>query len=187
MVAISSVNGLFFRVAFLFTISFFCFKDVNSILQNSYVLVLGQAMNLPSLTMSQYNAQLGLFGILFLFLSVGDLIPLLESNKKYFNSIVPFRLFIFFILTALSYLWESNLYLHNNAVFIYSFIEVWINFIVFGALREERNEEFKRSNQFAYEQRIIEVEEVEEEEEEPVLTSVQEIEQIMMEDEDADE
>lgn len=177
MAAISSVNGLFFRVAFLFTLSFLCFKDVNSILQNSYMMVFTQAMNLPALTLSQYSAQLGLFGTLFLFASASDFIPLLENNKKYFNSIVPFRLFLFFGITALSYLWESNLYLHNNAVFTYCFIEVWINFVILGALRDERNEEFKRLNQFANDALIIEEEE--EEDTDPVLTSAQEIEQIV--------
>ncbi|QLQ78603.1 hypothetical protein HG537_0A08500 [Torulaspora globosa] len=174
MAAISSVNGLFFRVAFLFSLAFFCFKDVNSILQNSYVLVFTQAMNLPALAISQYSAQLGLFGILFLFASISDLVPLLENNKKYFNSIVPLRLAVFFALTACSYLWESNLYLHNNAVFTYCFIEVWTNFVILGALREERNEEFKSLNRYSNEAALEE----EFEDESIVLTSAQEIEQI---------
>lgn len=178
MAAISSFNGLFFRVAMLFALAFFCFKDVNSILQNSYMAVFTQAMNLPALSMSQYSAQLGLFGILFLFAAVSDLIPLLERNQKYFNSVVPFRLFMFFTLAGLAYLWESNLYLHNNVVFTYCFIEVWVNFIVLGALREERNEQFKSSNQFSSQAIIVEESENNDEDSE-VLTSVQEIEQIV--------
>ncbi|QLL33747.1 hypothetical protein HG536_0F00720 [Torulaspora globosa] len=176
MAAISSVNGLFFRVTFLFSLAFFCFKNVNSVLQNSYMLVFTQAMNLPGLAISQYSAQLGLFGILFLFASISDLIPLLENNKKYFHSIVPLRLTIFFALTACSYLWESNLYLHNNAVFTYCFIEVWVNFVILGALREERNEELKSQNRYSNDAAMED--ELEDENSNIVLTSAQEIEQI---------
>lgn len=176
MAAISSVNGLFVRVVFLFGLSFFCFKDVNLILENSYMMVFTQAMNLPALAMSQYSAQLGLFGVLFLLTSISDLIPLLEKNKSYFNSAVPFRLFVFFALTACSYLWESNLYLHNNVVFTYCFIEVWVNFVILGALREERNEDFKKLNQFA---NSSVVEEEASEDSSTILTSTQEIEQIV--------
>lgn len=181
MAAISSFNGLFFRVAFLLGLTFCCFKNVNLILQNSYMAVFTQAMHLPALSMSQNSAQLGLFGLLFLFSAISDLIPLLEGNEKFFGSVVPFRLFMFFTLTALAYMWESNLYLHNNAVFTYCFVEVWINFIILGALREERNEQFKNSNQFSA-QAVI-VEEVKDNDEnsdsDVILTSAQEIEQVV--------
>lgn len=178
MAAISSFNGLFVRVVFLFALAYFCFVDINKILENSYVLVLTQAMNLPGLMMSKNSAQLGVFGILFLLSAVQDLIPLLETNKKHFNSIVPVRLLIFFILTGMSYMWESNFYVHNNAVFIYSFIEVWINFVVFGALREERNNEFTRVREGYTEEENYEVEDDNFGESEPTLSSAQEIEQI---------
>ncbi|CAI4034516.1 hypothetical protein SMKI_10G3090 [Saccharomyces mikatae IFO 1815] len=154
--ALNSTNVAFFRVAFLFTISFFCLKNVNSILENTYFLVLTQAMNLPQLTLSRYNGQLGLFALLFALNGIHDLIPLLENNVGYFQSIVPARLLLFFILTAISYLWESNLYVHNNSVFIYCFAEVWINFLLYNAIREEKNESFKRLNQFMVSEEDIE-------------------------------
>lgn len=148
-------------------------------------------MRLPMLTMSPYSGQLGTFGILFLMLAFSDLLPLLESNRKYFYSIVPARLTIYFVLTALSYLWTSNLYLHNNAVFLLCFNEVWMNFVIYGAIREERNEEFKRSSQFINNSELLEEEEEEEreeeaeelaEDEEVLLTSAQEIEQLQEDD-----
>lgn len=179
MAAISSFNALFFRIAFLSGLGFFCFKDVNSILQNSYMEVFTQAMNLPALNISTYSAQLGLFGLLFMFAAISDLIPLLEGNSKYFNSVVPFRLFVFFILTALAYQWESNLYLHNNVVFTYCFIEVWVNFVALGALREERNEQFKRSNQFSSEAIIVDESDHGDEDSVHILTSAEEIEQVV--------
>lgn len=143
MTVLSSVNLLLIRVTFLCAIAFFCFKNVTSILDNSYILVLTQAMDLPQLIMSQYSAQLGLFGFLFILLALTDLVPLLEDNKTYFYSIVPIRLFAYFITASLSFVWNSNLYLHNNAVFIYSFIEIWINFLIYNALREEKETDLR--------------------------------------------
>lgn len=149
------------------------------------MIILTHSMNLPMLTMSPYSGQLGTFGILFLMLAFSDLLPLLESNRKYFYSIVPARLLVYFVLTALSYLWTSNLFLHNNAVFLFCFNEVWMNFVIYGSIREERNEEFKRTGQFTNNAEILEDDDVEEElrqEDDVFLTSVQEIEQLQDED-----
>ncbi|OXB42681.1 hypothetical protein B1J92_H00550g [Nakaseomyces glabratus] len=145
---LSAQNLILLRSALLLTIAFFCIKNVNSILQNSFFLVLSQAMELPALSMSQYSGQLGMFSILFFFAALNDLVPLMEDNKTYFRSIVPVRLTVFFIIGAIAYLWTENLYFHNNAVFIYCFIEIWINFLLLNAVREERNEEFKREHRF---------------------------------------
>lgn len=172
MGVLSSFNVIFVRITFLSTLAFFCLKDVNIMLKHSFVVVLTQAMNLPALTLSSHSAQLGLFSILFILMATNDLIPLLEKNKKYFESIVPVRLMLFFVLTGLSYYLEDNLYLHNNAVFIYSFCEVWINFLIFSAVREERNSDIERDNQFMDSQLIGE-----EESEFPISTT-QQIEQI---------
>ncbi|SSD59704.1 uncharacterized protein SCODWIG_01465 [Saccharomycodes ludwigii] len=106
-------------------------------------------MNLPALVLSPYSAQLGVFSYLFALVAITDLIPLLERNYMFFESIVPFRLMIFFLVTATSFVMKDNLYLHNNVVFVYGFVEIWLNFLAFSALREEKNE------RFANEKRII--------------------------------
>lgn len=139
MALLSSFNLLFIRIAFLLTVAFFCLKNVNSILNNSYFEIFTQAMDLPGVQMSQYSAQLGVFSIAFVLLALNDLIPLLENNKQYFYSIVPVRLMGFFILTTVSYYGHDYYYLHNNCVFIYSFVEVWLNFLIYNSIREERN------------------------------------------------
>lgn len=112
------------------------------------MLVLTQAMNLPALQMSPYSAQLGIVSFLFALSAINDLIPLLEKNTRHFQSVVPFRLMIFFIVTGLSFLLQDNLYLHNNAVFVYGFCEVWMNFLIFVALRDERNDDTAATNGF---------------------------------------
>ncbi|CCF55759.1 hypothetical protein KAFR_0A03240 [Kazachstania africana CBS 2517] len=174
MAALNSVNTLFFRIVFLLTISFFCFKDINVILENSYFQTFTDAMNLPSLTLSKYNAQLGLFGVLFAYLALLDFIPLLENNTMYFYSIVPVRMLLFFVFTTLSYMWESNLYLHNNSVFVYSFSEVWINFIIYSALREEKNNEVNQRSKFINEEFLTEDEPFESKKEHSEVLPVEE-------------
>lgn len=153
---LSSQNLILFRTVFLLTISFFCIKDVTSILQNTYFLVLTQAMDLPALSLSPYSGQLGLISFVFLLLALHDIVPFLEGNKVYFRSIVPVRLTIYFIIGAVSFLWVDNLFVHNNAVFIYSFVEIWINFLLLNAVREERNEDFRQEHQFMNEEDIVE-------------------------------
>lgn len=156
MTVLTSVNVLYFRVAYLFTLAFFCFKNVNSILDNSYFLVFTQAMALPQLTMSQYSAQLGLIGMLFGMLAFTDLIPLLEDNRTYFYSIVPIRLLGYFVVATLSYTWRSNYYLHNNVIFIYSFSEIWINFVIYNSLREEKEVRYRTEEKRRYNDETIE-------------------------------
>lgn len=139
MAILSSFNLLFIRISFLLTLAFYCLKDVNIILNNSYFDVLTQAMNLPAIQMSRFSGQLGFFSVLFVLLAINDLIPLLEDNRQYFFSIIPVRLTGFFILTTVSYWGQDYYYLHNNVVFIYSFVEVWLNFLIYTSIREERN------------------------------------------------
>lgn len=148
MSVLSSTNVTYFRIVFLLSLAFLCLKDIGIILDHSFVMVLTQAMQLPALQLSPYSAQLGVFALLFTLSAFHDLIPLLENNMKFFKSIVPFRLMMFFIVTALSFLMTNNLYLHNNAVFIYCFCEVWINFLLYSALRDENVADMSSRNQF---------------------------------------
>lgn len=143
MAIISSSKVLFVRIAFLFALSYYCLKDVEFILRNSTLVAFSHSMNLPQLVINKHSSQLGLFSLLFFFAGLHDLIPLLEKNHTYFLSIVPTRLTFFFIVTGLSFYQEHNLYLHNNAVFAYGFIEIWTNFLIFTSLREERNTRFE--------------------------------------------
>ncbi|SCU85607.1 LAFA_0D16666g1_1 [Lachancea sp. 'fantastica'] len=148
---LSSVNITFFRVGFLAFLAFACLKDVNIILSNASFLMFTKAMNLPALVMPSYSAQLGLFAVVFSLMALQDFIPLLERNTTYFESIVSLRLFFFFAITAYGYCVSGNLFLHNNAVVIYGACEIWINFLIFTALRDEKNERFKVANRVVLE------------------------------------
>lgn len=117
--------------------------------------VFTEAMNLPSVQISPYSTQLGIICLLFVFMGLNDLIPLLEDNKQYFLSMVPFRLLCFFIITGLSYFMMDNYFVHNNVVFIYSFMEIWLNFLIYNCLRDERNEDFKLQNKILEEAELL--------------------------------
>lgn len=146
MALLNSFNLIFLRISILFTIAYFSVTNVDKILSNSYIEVFTDAMNLPSVQISPYSTQLGIISLLFIFMGLNDLIPLLEDNKQYFLSMVPFRLLCFFIITGLSYFMMDNYFIHNNIVFIYSFMEIWLNFLIYNCLRDERNEDFKLQN-----------------------------------------
>lgn len=76
-------------------------------------------------------------------LGLTDLIQLFVDNVKYFESIVPTRLTIFFGVSAYSYLVTDST-LHNDFVFVYSFLEIWFNFLLYNILREEKHARNKK-------------------------------------------
>ncbi|AMD22473.1 HHL297Cp [Eremothecium sinecaudum] len=139
MAIFSSITAIYIRIGFLFTLAYLSVKDVTAVLNHPFVLLLSQAMSLPMLNMNPFGAQLGLISLIFCMLAISDLIPLLEKNKKYFKSLVPFRLMMYFTIAVVSYLYESNLYIHNNAIFVYCFCELWLNFLIVTALKEEES------------------------------------------------
>ncbi|AGO10620.1 AaceriABR166Cp [[Ashbya] aceris (nom. inval.)] len=139
MAVFSHVTVIYARIGFLLTLAFFSVKDVELILNHSFIIILARAMNLPELHIPRHSAQLGMVSVLFFLLAVSDLLPLLENNLAYFDSLVPFRLLAFFILALVSYLRESNLYFHNNAVFVYCFCEIIMHFMIYTAIKDEQS------------------------------------------------
>lgn len=121
------------------TLAFFSVKDVELILNHNFIIILARAMYLPELHIPRHSAQLGMVSVLFFLLAVSDLLPLLENNLAYFDSVVPFRLLAFFVLAGVSYLRESNLYFHNNAVFVYCFCEIIMHFMIYTAIKDDQS------------------------------------------------
>lgn len=87
--------------------------------------------------LNEYSPVFGIISVLFLVIAFSDLIPLMGSNVAYFESAVPFRLFLFFGLATYCYV-GSSFYICNGLVFVYSFAEVWFNFLIYAALRDEK-------------------------------------------------
>lgn len=89
------------------------------------------------------KAFIGILGTLFVSLGAIDLLQLFIDNNKYFESIVPVRLTVFFSLSAYSY-YAKESFLHNDLVFAYSFLEIWINFLLYNVIRDEKHKRNKK-------------------------------------------
>ncbi|CAK7905726.1 hypothetical protein CAAN1_14S03906 [[Candida] anglica] len=134
---------LYFRVCFLATITYFCLKDPSLIVSSGFVILLGQAMELPTVMVDTSNPIWGLLALAFGSLTIADLVPLFADNIEYFESVVPARLTVYFILGAYSFAGNSE-FLCNNLVFVFAFFEIWFNFLIFNNLRDERYKRVKK-------------------------------------------
>ncbi|CAH6719949.1 protein Ilm1p [[Candida] jaroonii] len=110
--------------------------DAKSLIHSNFILLLGQAMNLPSIPIEDKPIN-GIISLLLFLQGVHDLIPNLADNIHYFETIVPTRLFFYFCLGAYCYLFEDE-YFSNNVIFVYSFLEIWVNFLIYNNLRDEK-------------------------------------------------
>lgn len=134
---LTSKTLLYVRCAFLLWLAFYMLKSPLTICSVNFSILLGQAMRLPIVEVSPNNP---LFGVLSLFIAlfaISDLIPILAENTAYFETLIPVRLLLFFILGAFCMASEYAL-IANNLVFTYSFLEIWINFLIFNNLRDEK-------------------------------------------------
>ncbi|CAM9011361.1 unnamed protein product [Wickerhamomyces anomalus] len=138
---ISSNTAIYLRCCLLFTVAFYIFKDVTVLIDQPMVILVGQAMGVEKGFINENNkGLLGALGAFFISLGGIDLLQLFIDNHKYFESIVPTRLTIFFGISAYSYCVKTSA-LHNDLVFVYSFLEIWINFLLYNVLRDEKHKE----------------------------------------------
>lgn len=125
------------RSALLLWLAFYLLKNPSALCSSSFFVLMGEAMRLPIVQVSPQNP---LFGILSVFVAasaIGDLIPAMAENIAHFETLVPVRLFGFFALGAFTLLSEYGM-IANNLVFTYSFMEIWINFLIYSNLRDEK-------------------------------------------------
>lgn len=125
-------------------ILFLLLKDPATIFDSSFTLLLGQAMRLPLVAVSPGNPLLGILSLFFTLLSLSDLVPILAENTAYFEALVPIRLGFFFVLGTFCMISEFGM-IANDVVFTYSFMEIWLNFLVYTNLRDEK---YQRAKEF---------------------------------------
>mmetsp|Transcript_4507 Transcript_4507/g.4985 ORF Transcript_4507/g.4985 Transcript_4507/m.4985 type:complete len:165 (-) Transcript_4507:54-548(-) len=140
---LSAKSLLYVRVLLLAVIAFFCIKDPSVLLESGFAVLLGQAMQLNIILLDTSNPLIGITAITFATLAISDLIPLLADNIEYFETIVPTRLFLYFGLAAYSYVTKSPIF-SNNIIFVYSFFEIWFNFLIYNNLRDEKYYRIKK-------------------------------------------
>lgn len=139
----SATTLLYARVLLLLVIAFLLVTDPLSLVSANFMLILGQAMELPIALVSHENPLLGITAMFIGALALSDLIPLLADDLAYFESIVPVRLTLSFALGAYTY-FSDYAVIANNLVFVYAFFEIWFNFLVFNNLRDEKYYRLKK-------------------------------------------
>ncbi|KAK6457790.1 increased loss of mitochondrial DNA protein 1 [Scheffersomyces xylosifermentans] len=134
---LTATSLLYIRVVFLLTIAFFLVRDPEKVGGAGFVVLLGQAMQVPIGFIKAGDPLLGILAVVFSSLAIGDVIPLLANNIDYFETVVPTRLAFFFGLAAYAYLINDSV-LSNALIITYSFLEIWFNFLIFNNLRDEK-------------------------------------------------
>lgn len=140
---LTATSLLYGRIICLLVIAFLMATNPQKITGAGFTILLGQAMDLPVAHVSDENPLLGIVSIIFGTLAISDLIPLLAENIEYFETIVPTRLSLFFALGAYTY-FSSYDTIANNIVFVYAFLEIWLNFLIFNNLRDEKYYRLKK-------------------------------------------
>lgn len=134
---------LYARIVWLLYITYSLAFDPKSLSTIGFVILLGQAMDVKFVILEDTNPMLGITSLLFALLTLTDLIPILSENLPYFESMIPIRTIIFFIIGAYSYLAKQSI-LSNNLIFTYSFFEIWLNFLIYNNLRDEKYYRLKK-------------------------------------------
>lgn len=128
---------IYIRVAVLTWISFLLLKNPKAVTMANFTILLGEAMQLPVVQVTDTNP---LFGVLAIFITssaIADLIPAVAENIAYFETLVPTRLLFHFFLGAFCLISDYGL-IANNLVFLYAFFEIWLNFLIYNNLRDEK-------------------------------------------------
>lgn len=128
---------LYIRSFVHFTAAFFLLKSPATIINANVNALLGQAMNLPMIQVAESNPLFGLLAVFVALQGLMDLIPALADNVAFFELVVPIRLTIYFMLGLFCLFSDFGL-VANNVVFTYSFLEIWLNFVVYNNLRDEK-------------------------------------------------
>ena len=132
------------RVLGLLILLFLLLKDPVAVFNSNFAMLLGQAMRLPTVVVSPENPLLGLLSLFIAAFALSDLIPAMAENTSHFDTWVPIRLAFFFMLGAFCMISEYGP-LANNVMFTYSFFEIWLNFLIFNNLRDEK---YRRAKEF---------------------------------------
>ncbi|KAI5967452.1 hypothetical protein KGF57_000395 [Candida theae] len=138
---------LYIRVVALFVLAYYLVQDPEGLCSAGFVILLGQAMQVPALHLNSNSPVLGMLSVLVSTQALSDLIPLIAENWHYFETLVPVRLFFSFMLTAYMYFVPTSK-ISNSLVATYAMFEVWVNFLIYNNLRDEK---FYRMKKFVEE------------------------------------
>ncbi|ODQ67599.1 hypothetical protein NADFUDRAFT_50023 [Nadsonia fulvescens var. elongata DSM 6958] len=136
------LNGktlIILRSSFLWTLAYFLLVDPRAVSGYSALVLFAQAMQLRLVEFSPNNPVVPILGAFLMFQGIADILPLSGDYLSHFDLIIPFRLCAYFALGAFCYLKKYAL-LSNSFVFFFSMVEITLNFFIYKAIREERND-----------------------------------------------
>lgn len=139
MAWLSSTTAIYIHCSFLFTVAFQLIKAPEAITSSVFILVFGQAMQIDQ---GSVGGDLSLLCVLLVVLGITDIVQLLIENHKYFESIIPVRLTLCFLLAGVGYLYKGVL--HDDYVFVFLFMEIWFHFVIYNVVREEKHDRNKK-------------------------------------------
>lgn len=134
---------IYARIAILTTVSYVFVKDPTIITSSGFVMLLGQAMEVQFAKVDPSNPLLGFVALILFALALCDLVPIMAENLDHFDSLVPSRLAFYFCLCAYTYFAKLSI-VSNSLVFTYSFLEIWLNFLIYNNLRDEKYYRMKK-------------------------------------------
>ncbi|GMM43373.1 hypothetical protein D499_0AE00150 [Hanseniaspora uvarum DSM 2768] len=131
------------RAATYIFLSILCFKNISAITTNNSLVTFSIAMRLPQVVINENSIIVGILSIFLFNIGLLDVLSLIHYGKikaHFYKDFVLLRLTSAFVITFISYFNKVNVKWHNNFVFLYGFIELWFNFIIYNCLKEELND-----------------------------------------------
>lgn len=139
----SSKSLLYIRIIAHFVLAYYLVQNPEGLASAGFVILMGQAMQVPILHLSSSSPVLGMLAVLVSTQAISDLVPLLAENWNHFETLVPVRLFFYFLITAYVYFVPTSK-ISNSLVATYSMFEVWANFLIYNNLRDEKYHRMKK-------------------------------------------
>ena len=131
------------RAATYILLSVLCFKNISALTTNNSLVTFSIAMRLPQVVINESSIIVGILSVFLFNIGLLDLLSLIHYGKikaHFYKDFVFIRLTSAFVITFISYFNKVNFKWHNNFVFLYGFIELWFNFIIYNCIKEELND-----------------------------------------------
>lgn len=131
------------RAATYILLSILCFKNISALTTNNSLVTFSIAMRLPQVVVNDSSIIVGILSVFLFNIGLLDVLSLIHYGKikaHFYKDFVFIRLSSAFIITFISYFNKVNVKWHNNFVFLYGFIELWFNFIIYNCIKEELND-----------------------------------------------
>lgn len=131
------------RAATYILLSILCFKNISALTTNNSLVTFSIAMRLPQVVINESSIIVGILSVFLFNIGLLDVLSLIHYEKiksHFYKDFVFIRLTSAFVITFISYFNKVNVKWHNNFVFLYGFIELWFNFIIYNCIKEELND-----------------------------------------------